>query len=66
MIVAKWRVPCVGCDRPIEPGEQMGRASDGSGWVHVYCNPASKTAAEEWQRDAAERVLAGEPGGWVA
>lgn len=64
MIVAKWPVPCVGCPRPIEPGEPMERA--GEGWVHVYCDPASKVAMDEWQRDAAELVLADQPGGWAA
>lgn len=64
-MIAKWQVPCVGCDRPIEPGEEMDRATAG-GWVHTYCAPASKAAAEEWQRDAAERVMAGVPGGWAA
>lgn len=63
-MIAKWQAPCVGCDRPIEPGEQMERAGDG--WVHTYCDPASKAAAEEWQRDAAGLVLAGERGGWAA
>ncbi len=64
MIVAKWTVPCVGCDRPIGVGEEMERAGDG--WVHVYCDAASRAAMDDWQRGAAERVLAGDSGGWAA
>jgi len=64
VIAAKWEVPCVGCPRPIEPGEQMERAGDG--WVHVYCDPADKEVVQAWMREAAEAVLADEPAGQVA
>ena len=42
MLIAKWQTGCVGCDRRIEPGEEMERA--GTGWVHVECDPGFSDA----------------------
>lgn len=56
-MICRWTTPCVGCDRLIEPGEQMMPATLG-GWVHVFCN--RQEAADQWLADA----LAGKPGAW--
>lgn len=47
---------CVGCGQPVEHRQKRTRAGDG--WVHIYCKPEQKAAAEQWQRDAAESALA--------
>ena len=46
MLVALWQTPCVGCGRPIVPGERMERA--GQGWCHISCTLEQAEAAEAW------------------
>jgi hypothetical protein len=51
---ARLEGPCVVCPRRIEPGDRIGRMSDGSGYVHEECAPHRVTeAGETLSRDRA-------------